>query len=254
MKYRFPVEIFPIVATIWMIGGLLTTYGLTEGLNHTQRAVPYISNTGENPPESGIFTMVLALTAVQLILISTIRFKQIWDNTGKKGSGNITIHIVNIIGYCVSYISGLGMLLVGSYTGYDSLTTHILGANLAFLFGILYFILLTILSPFVKPKFKIKWLRWVILCIRIGMLLFSIVMLGLYLFISGGGNTNNSPIAVISPVAQWLLMSVLFALFLTLIPEFHSLDVHFNVQIKGKDETTTDVSNLIAANNRTYDL
>ena len=237
MKYRFPVEIFPIIATIYIIGGLLTTYGLTVGLNHTQRAVPFISNTGETPPESGIFTMVLALTAVQLILISTIRFKQIWDNTEKKGCGNITIHIVNIVAYCVSYISSLGMLLVGSYTGFESPVAHILGADLTFIFGILYFILQTTLSPFVEPKFKFKWIRWVILSIRIGMIVFSVVMIVLYLSISGG-NTNNDPIASVSPVAQWLLMSVLFALFLTLVPEFHYLDVNFSVQIKGKDKTT----------------
>lgn len=247
MKFRFPVEIFPITATITMIGGLLTTYGLTVGLNHTQAAVPYISQTGETPPENGIFTMVLVLTATQLIIISTIRFKQIWDNTAKKGCGNITIHVVNIIGYCVSYISGLGMLLVGSYTFSDSMTGHILGADVAFLFAILYFMLQTILSPFVEPKFRIKWIRWVILCIRIGMLVFSLVMLVLYLFISGGGNTNN-PTAAVSPVAQWLLMSVLFALFLTLIPEFYSLDVHFNVQIKGKDKTEV-IDNLETGDN-----
>ena len=76
MKIRFPVEIFPIIATVFTIGGLLITYELTVGLNHNQAAVPFISDTGVTPPENGIFTIVMVCTAFQFILISTIRFKK----------------------------------------------------------------------------------------------------------------------------------------------------------------------------------
>ena len=253
MKIRFPVGILPLIATAFMIGGLLTTYGLTVGLNHTQAAVPFISDTGVTPPENGIFTIVLVCSAFQFILISTIRFKQIWDNIMKNSCYNIAINIINIIAYCISYVSGVGLILVGSYTSNDTLVVHLLGAVLGFVFVILYFAVQTGLSIFVEPQLK---LRWVLLSIRVAMLLFSLGLLVLYLSYygidSGIGQdsipTTDNAFTVISPIAQWLLIFVIFGLFLTLIPEFHSLDVHIRVLIKRRDGTTNEVPSLVTVN------
>ena len=235
---RFPVEILPIIVTIFSIGGFLITYGISVGLNHTIPVVPFISSTGETPPENGLFTIIFSCTAFQLLLIISIKFKQIWDTTEKKGCCNIAILVFNIIAYCLGLISSVGMLIVGSYTAFDSGITHTVGADLAILGGILYFILLTIISPFAEPKIII---RWVVLCIRIGLILFVLVMLGLYLVPSGDGqnstlSTENGPFTFISPVAQWIILSVIFALILTLIPEFHMLDVRVSVLVKGRAE------------------
>ena len=222
-------------------------------MNHTQAAVPFISDTGVIPPENGIFTIVMVCTAIQFILISTIRFKQIWDNTEKKSCYNITIHITNIIAYCISYIAGFGLILVGSYTSQDDIVAHYLGGFLNALLSILYFMLQTGLSFAVEPKLK---LRWVVLSMRIVMLLFSLTMFVLYLAYFGIDivsrqnsvlNTDN-PFKVISPVAEWLLLSVVNVLFLTLIPELHALDVHFRVLIRDRGESNNEVSSLVTVN------
>lgn len=237
---RFPVEILPIFATVFSLGGFLITYGISVGLNHTIPVVPYISSTGDTPPESGLFTIIFSCSAFQLLLIASIKFKQIWDTTEKRGCINITVLVFNIITYCFGLLSAVGMLIVGSYTGYDSRIVHTVGADLAILCGILYFIFLTCVSPFAEPK---NVIRWIILCIRIGMILFALIMLGLYMVPSSGGmgqnstlTTDDNPFSIISPVAQWLILSTLFGLFLTFIPEFHVMDVRFSVLIKGRED------------------
>ena len=236
---RFPVEILPIISTVFSMGGFLITYGISVGLNHTIPVVPFISATGETSPENGLFTIIFSCSAFQLLLIISIKLKQIWDTTEKKGCSNITILVFNIITYCFGLLSALGMLIVGSYTGSDSSIAHVIGADFAILGGIVYFILLTIWSPFAEPKIII---RWVVMCIRIGMLLVALVLLGLYLAPSGDGmeqnstlTTANDPFIIISPVAQWIIVSILFALFLTFIPEFHILDVRVSVLVKGRE-------------------
>ena len=241
MKLYFPVEIFPIVMVVFTMLGLLTTYGISVGLNHTIAVVPFISNTGEFPPESGIFTIVLCCSAFLMQINIFIRFKQVWDNTGKKGAW-IIIHIVNFISLGIGFISGVGLLMVASYTSADSVLGHILGADFAIIFGILYFIFQTPIGPFVEPKLKIRWIQ---LVIRIVMILVTFVLLGLYMTPSGGVplnstaatttvDTSRNAFSIISPVAQWLLVSLLYALFATYIPDFHYLEIQFKVGIRGK--------------------
>ena len=171
-----------------------------------------------------------------------IRFKQIWDNTGKKGMWMIIIQLVNLISLAIAFISGVGMLLVGAYTFTDSAIAHVLGANLAFVSGILYFIFQTPIGPFVEPKLKI---RWILLVIRMVMILASFVwfvlimvhipMFGVASMFSNVAITTvdkYSPFTIISPLAEWLFVFTMFALFATFIPEFHYLKILFEVKIR----------------------
>ncbi|KAI6661531.1 putative membrane protein [Oopsacas minuta] len=224
MTIRFPIEIFPLAMVFFPIIGLITTYGISVGLNHTIPVVPFISNTGNFPPESGIFTIVLSCTAFLILLVISIQFKHIWDNTEKKGACSIIIHIINVLSYCAGLISVLGSLMVGSYTSADSRLGHELGADLTLVFGIVYFMLQTPIAPFVEPKLKI--IRWIILVIRIALIVFSLAMLLVYLIPTGN--------LTVSTVAQWFLVSTLFVMFGTFLPEFHALDVQFKVGIKKK--------------------
>ena len=253
MKPYFPVEIFPLVMVVFTILGLLTTYGIAVGLNHTIAVTPFISNTGEFPPESGIFTIVLACSAFLIVVNIIIRCKQVWDNTGKKGAWNIVIHSVNLISLGIGFIAGVGMLTVASYTSTDSKLAHTLGADFAILFGILYFIFQTPIGPFIEPKLRIRWIQ---LVIRTLMILSSFVLLGLYMALSSEVPSNSTTTTVdtsrnafliISPVAQWLLVSLLYALFATFIPDFHFLEIQFKVGVRGKTEQKEEI---VSANAR----
>ena len=249
MKLYLPVEIFPIVMVVFTIVGLLTTYGISVGLNHTIPVVPFISNTGVLPPENGIFTIVLSCSAFLMVVNISIRFKQVLDNTGKRGVWKKIIHIVNFISLGIGFIAVVGMLTIASYTSTDSSLGHVLGADVAILFGILYFIFQTPIGLFTKPKLRIRWIQ---LVIRVVMILSSFVLLGLYMTSSGGVPLNSTDaittvdmprnaFSFISPVAQWLLVSTLYALFATFIPDFHFLEIQFKVGIRGKAGNNEEV-------------
>ncbi|KAI6650531.1 DNA damage-regulated autophagy modulator protein 2-like [Oopsacas minuta] len=251
MKLQHRLEIYPILFVVWTVLGVATTYTIGAALNHYPALIPAISHTGEFPPENGIFTIVVTISAFLFLIICTIRFKQIFD---EREDHYLSIRILNFIGYLVAITVVIGMLLVGSFDVSDreTITVHFIGAFFVYVPGFIYYVIQTIIGPVFKSLNR--W-RWVVLMVRIVLLFMGGILLFLYLFflftyrifVNNSTNimiptqmnistTSAAPTTVAYPLfnyatgSQWFMVASFYALALTLIPEFYMIEMVFTIR------------------------
>ena len=232
MGLRFPVEIFPILSAISIFVGLSITYGIAVGLHHIKPFVPYISYTGTYGPENGIFTIVMFIVTFLLLIVMLIRFKQVSDGNYKKGIGKVIIHIINWVSALCGVVSGLGTLIVGSYSYRvtDNYHAHNLGVIIGLWFLMIYILLQTGIGPFIRPILRFRWL---VLVVRIIIIISIIVSGGIFMSAQVDELEKISFIRNYLPkIMEWVLYGLLEVFFLTFIPEFRKLNLVFHFEFK----------------------
>ncbi|OAF69261.1 DNA damage-regulated autophagy modulator protein 1 [Intoshia linei] len=121
------VVIYPIT--------FLTTYVLSRYYKHTP-ALPYISDTGVETPESCIFTFALSVAGSCLYIY--INYKII-KSTLK------SLKIINKIAAALGLTSSIGLVVVGSFQVSNVILCHVIGAAMTFLGGPIYMLIITYL-------------------------------------------------------------------------------------------------------------
>ena len=246
MKFNFKVwerlEVYPILFVVWTALGVLTTYTIGAVLNHFAAFIPAISRTGAFPPENGIFTIVVTISAFLFLTITTIRFKQIFDEGERH---HMSIRVLNFIGYLMAIVVVIGMLLVGAFDVSDreTLWVHFIGAFLVYAPGFLYYVIQTVIGPSIK---WLHWGRWIVLVIRVILLITGGILLLLYVtflllfrrYVNNSTDTNSinissfveNPLHNYATGTQWIMVTSFYALALTMIPEFYSIKLVVTVR------------------------
>lgn len=137
--------LLPIFTLGWLLVSMTTTYGIAVALNHTFPNFPYISYTGVEVPERGIFTFSIAVTAIMLAANAEMRFlfvKEIFHEKKMNKKWKNT----NVAGLVLGLISSLGLLLVGCFQVDVMKPPHYFGAFLCFVIAIVYLWLQTVIT------------------------------------------------------------------------------------------------------------
>ncbi|XP_073427218.1 modulator of macroautophagy TMEM150B isoform X4 [Dendrobates tinctorius] len=145
----------------------------------------------------------------QLVWICVIRFQQIRDY-------GCHSH-VNSVSLALGFLCALGTSVVGNFQQSSQLETHLIGAFLAFVIGIVYFWVQTYLTYRVKPRHGGKW---------IGPLRFILTLLAtvsIILMIIFFSKQMKSAAAI----CEWILAIILFLLFGLFCVDFWYLEGHF---------------------------
>ncbi|KAM3923354.1 modulator of macroautophagy TMEM150B [Leptodactylus fuscus] len=203
--------LLPICLTVWATAGIWVVYAMavSNGSVNITENFPYISTCGSYPPQSCIFGQVLNVGAILVVWICAIRFQQIRDY-------GCHSH-VNSAGLALGFLCALGTSLVGNFQQSNQLETHLAGAFLAFIIGIVYFCIQSYLTFKVKPRHGGCW----IIAIRITLTILAIAsMILMIVFL----NINRKSIAAI---CEWILAMILFLLFGLFCVDFWHLEGHF---------------------------
>lgn len=149
----------PIVTNVWIWLSFATTYGLAVAQNHTFPDFPYISYTGIEEPESGIFTFCVAVAAIMLAANAEMRFLFLREKMIRK-QANYTKHWVNanFAGLVMALLSSLGLLLVACFQVDTMKPPHYTGAFLCFTVAVGYLWLQAVLTK------KLKRPKWEFIC------------------------------------------------------------------------------------------
>nr|XP_022342614.1 DNA damage-regulated autophagy modulator protein 1-like isoform X2 [Crassostrea virginica] len=137
--------ILPIITLVWLILSMGTTYGIAVALNHTFPDFPYISYTGVEVPERGIFTFSIAVTAIMLAANAEMRFLFVKEIFREKEM-NKRWKDTNTAGLILGLISSFGLLLVGCFQVDVMKPPHYFGAFLCFVVAIVYLWLQTVIT------------------------------------------------------------------------------------------------------------
>ncbi|XP_077115657.1 modulator of macroautophagy TMEM150B [Ranitomeya variabilis] len=203
--------LLPIFLAVFATAGIWVVYAMavSNGSVNLEEGFPYISACGSYPPQSCIFGQVLNVGAMLVVWICVIRFQQIRDY-------GCHSH-VNSVGLALGFLCALGTSMVGNFQQSSQLETHLIGAFLAFVIGIVYFWLQTYLTYRVKPRHGGKW---------IGPLRFILTLLAtvsIILMIVFFSKQMKSTAAI----CEWILAIILFLLFGLFCVDFWYLEGHF---------------------------
>lgn len=130
--------LLPVITVCLVIATFSTTYGIAVGLNHTHAVFPYVSKTGTDVPERGIFTVGITMVAILFCMNIEMRYEYVRLNFGQMSltpSEKARWMTTNTMTLYLSHIAAFGLILLASFQ-FDSMTApHLLGAFLTFVFG-----------------------------------------------------------------------------------------------------------------------
>ncbi|XP_043357175.1 modulator of macroautophagy TMEM150B isoform X2 [Dermochelys coriacea] len=165
--------LLPILLVICGTVGFWVVYAMSvaNGSVNVTVMFPYISTCGSDPPQSCIFGQVLNMGAFLVTLISYLRFQQVRD-WGCPCA-------LNTAGLCLGLLCALGASVVGNFQLSNQLETHIFGAFLAFVVGVVYFWVQAALTKRVKSHPGGRWIGPARFCLSAGSTALLVARLGL---------------------------------------------------------------------------
>ncbi|XP_039366068.1 modulator of macroautophagy TMEM150B isoform X2 [Mauremys reevesii] len=165
--------LLPVLLAIWGTVGFWVVYAMSvaNGSVNVTVGFPYISTCGSDPPQSCIFSQVLNVGAFLVVWISCLRFQQVRDWGGPCA--------LNAAGLCLGLLCALGASVVGNFQQSNQLETHLFGAFLAFVVGVVYFWVQAALTNRVKPQRGGRWIGPTRFCLSAGSTALLVARLGL---------------------------------------------------------------------------
>ncbi|XP_052065835.1 DNA damage-regulated autophagy modulator protein 1-like isoform X1 [Mytilus californianus] len=244
------IWILPIVTNVWIWFSFATTYGLAVAQNHTFPDFPYISYTGVEEPESGIFTFCVAVSAIMLAANAEMRFLFIREKM-TRNRANFSKHWqrANTAGLVLAILSSLGLLLVACFQVDTMKPPHYTGAFLCFTLAVGYLWLQTAFT------FKLQRARWEFVWQIINSIATCIIFL-LFSFSKTYYKMQRKAhpeytkwdklrgVFLLSTITEWLLALSIMAFVITFVSCFRELRViTIDVQLKEDHNRYRDQEN-----------
>ncbi|RNA31490.1 DNA damage-regulated autophagy modulator [Brachionus plicatilis] len=216
--------------------GFMTTYVIALMNGHVEAFLPYISDTGTEPPESCIFAQILALGAFIQILIAFIRYHHV--KLIIQFVGISSLPTVNILGFCIGIVSSIGVTIVGSFQETNVVTMHFFGAGLAygglFFFSLIQTYLSYKLREFLKSDRKFLLARVILLIISFTLSM----MFSIFSSISRSKFDGDNPRKwlpsdggylehIVSTASEWILTFCLMGLLVSFSFDFRLIKVAY---------------------------
>ncbi|GFR96569.1 DNA damage-regulated autophagy modulator protein 2 [Elysia marginata] len=118
-----------LIQAILLPGTFVVTYFMATEADHVEKTLPYISDTGTYPPESGVFGLLLTLYAISAFVSVYCRWKLVNNHC----TGSKAIPHFNNCGLLLGMLAAFGTLLVACFQETSQITLHMIGAFLAFI-------------------------------------------------------------------------------------------------------------------------
>lgn len=258
----------PLAVSSFMLIGILCSYIWAVVRKDVQAFLPFISDAGGSPPQSGFFGIFLFLSAFMGSLTLLVRYYSIRQNAG----GIRWAGIINNCSIVLGFISLIGMVIVAAYpintnkgeAAWFTSTAlpHTIGAFSTFIVGVMYASCQAALTWLLRSKSEGNWLAVtvtrVVFCVCA---ITSVLVMISYRPASGSQDNNQNSTTTISPeisttagttsspdntwvsskdklvniIAEWVLALMLMLFFLTLYPEMKVVLLTVDLENQTKD-------------------
>ncbi|NWI84596.1 DRAM2 protein, partial [Pitta sordida] len=234
---------FPAFLVVWTAASFLIPYVLAVLLRHVDPVVPYISDTGNVPPERCLFGIMLNISTFLGVATVYIRYKQVSSLNPDKSR----ILGINRLGLALGWMSCFGLCLITNFQKCVLYSVHVLGAALTFGVGFLYLLLQTLLSFLTQPELhgnSVLWARLAVSlwsCSSIATMFVSSVLLArdpqgpsLAQKLHWHPQDRGYTLHMISTVSEWSLAFSFLSFFLTYIRDFQEISLRAVVTLRGQ--------------------
>lgn len=236
----------PLFTVIWSVSGFAITYGISQALNHTSNVFPYISKTGTEVPERGIFSLIVFVCSLSMALNSEIRFQYVrlmmtqMSLTPAEKSRWIT---ANKLTLGLGLIASFGLVFVASFQVDTLPVPHYMGAFVTFGLGFICCwihaaITYKLYKEERKSMLKLTFVLQVLVSITITVSFITFVIsFASYRYQKKQGHgTKERELRGIfqsASTSEWVLAIATISYVLTFIPSFRKLEFDgFNVKFK----------------------
>ncbi|XP_044737781.1 DNA damage-regulated autophagy modulator protein 2-like [Chrysoperla carnea] len=226
-----PIGLFVLIAATF-----ITSYSIAVGLGHVNAFLPYISDTGTLPPESCIFGQFLNIAGFITCILAYIRYLQIRE-LNNRFRFTKCVQKLNRWGIWAGFLTGLGISMVGNFQETNDIAMHLVGANLAFGVGTIYFCIQCAISYKTVPITCNKLLCHFRLVLSIYCIIgyFGVFTFAYLSFNAKPGSiednlkwTSDMPgfgYHLASTIMEWLLALAFITYILTVTPEFRYIGI-----------------------------
>lgn len=227
------VAFLPVLLVTWSSAAFIISYVIAVLCGHVQPVFPYISDTGATPPESGIFGFMINVSAFLGAATMYIRYlilKQQNETT------NFINHRFNVLVLFVGLVGCIGMSIVANFQELAVPSVHDGGALVAFIFGVLYITLQTIISFKSSPQ----WITQFTCRIRLAISLINWVAVILMIVFAAMISINkldwdpdekDYDYHLVSAICEWIVAFGFVFYFLTFIKDFQGVSIRISTEM-----------------------
>ncbi|KAK2506992.1 hypothetical protein MC885_005176 [Smutsia gigantea] len=133
----------PFLLVTWSSAAFIISYVVAVLSGHVNPFLPYISDTGTTPPESGIFGFMINFSAFLGAATMYTRYKIIEKQNQTSYVGTPVFNLVSLV---LGLVGCIGMGIVANFQELAVPVVHDGGALLAFICGVVYTLLQSIIS------------------------------------------------------------------------------------------------------------
>ncbi|VCW66088.1 unnamed protein product [Gulo gulo] len=133
----------PFLLVTWSSAAFIISYVVAVLSGHVNPFLPYISDTGTTPPESGIFGFMINFSAFLGAATMYTRYKIVEK---QNQTSYFSTPVFNLVSLVLGLVGCIGMGIVANFQELAVPVVHDGGALLAFVCGVVYTLLQSIIS------------------------------------------------------------------------------------------------------------
>ncbi|XP_048828264.1 DNA damage-regulated autophagy modulator protein 1 [Brienomyrus brachyistius] len=223
--------VLPVFLVIWSSSTFLISYIVALLRGDVDVIFPYISDTGTNPPESGIFGLMTTIGAFAGLATIFARYKYV-----EKICEATTRSRLNRIAFCFGITSCLGMCFIATFQETQNPLVHDIAALTVFLSGETYIILQSIISRRMYPYWSSRTVCLSQTFISAISVFASVTMIVCGVLVKSSKlhwkiHNEQYILHVVSAVSEWIVSFAFVFFFFTYIREFKKVTLKLKVSV-----------------------
>ncbi|XP_066040741.1 DNA damage-regulated autophagy modulator protein 1 [Chamaea fasciata] len=227
------VAFVPALLVSWSSAAFIISYVIAVLAGHVEPLVPYISDTGTKPPESGVFGFMINISALLAAITMYIRYLLIEK---QNESSHFVRSSCNMFTLCIGLMGCTGMGIVATFQELAVPSVHDIGALVAFGSGVVYITLQSLISYKSCPR----WNTYFVCHIRMAISAIScIAFIPMIVFASKVSMTKidwtpgekDYTYHFMSAICEWTVAFGFIFFFLTFIRDFQRFSIRISTEI-----------------------
>ncbi|KAE8615100.1 hypothetical protein XENTR_v10008408 [Xenopus tropicalis] len=223
----------PSILVIWSSAGFLFSYIISVLIGHVPPFVPYISDTGTSPPESGVFGFMISLSAMLGAATMYTRYKILEK---QNHSTDFLPYYFNKTSLAIGLLGCIGMGIVATFQEMAVPAVHDAGALITFICGVLYILLQSYISYKSCPAWNTRVTCHIRMAISV-IAFIAVVPMSVFSVLSGRKRLDWKPsdegyhYHLTSAICEWIVAFGFNMYFLTFIRDFQGVSIQISTEI-----------------------
>lgn len=227
------VAFVPALLVCWSSAAFIISYVIAVLGGHVEPLLPYISDTGTKPPESGVFGFMINISA---FLGATTMYIRYLILEKQNESSNFMSSLCNLITLCIGLLGCFGMGIVANFQELAVPSVHDGGALVAFVSGVVYITLQSIISFKSCPQWNshstcyIRMAIAVVSCMAVIPMIVCASLISIKIdWIPG---EKDYTYHLVSAICEWTVAFGFIFFFLTFIRDFQGVTLRILTEIQ----------------------